>query len=395
MTVGATTICVSPRDPMIVRDGRPFGETQRRMRALDWPYPSVLTGSLRTLVAKSAGREFSDDVVRDLERIRVCGPFPQARETLYFPAPADVLRVPVQADESVVALRPERVESGGGCDLPAGMQPVLPPGGVPTTSKPLRIPMFWSLATIQRWLSAPLGDGFRVDWRKDALEVPFKEERTHVSIEVASGAAAEGLLFSTAGLALESLPRSPVQVKDLEPAFLVLRAEAEGWTLDALRSLNAFHPAGGERRLVHWRSEETGPWECPESLLAGLKNARRVRMMLASPAIFSDGWKPGWLKPGQAGFEGTIPDSNVEVRLRGASLSSWLPISGWSLKPPVGPKAIRRLVPAGAVYFFEIQRGDPTSLGDRWLRSVCDEPQDRRDGFGLALWGTWDCHQNA
>ena len=27
---------------------------------------------------------------------------------------------------------------------------------------------------------------------------------------------------------------------------------------------------------------------------------------------------------------------------------------------------------------------------DLWLRSVCDERQDRLDGFGLALWGIWD-----
>jgi CRISPR-associated protein Cmr3 len=52
------------------------------------------------------------------------------------------------------------------------------------------------------------------------------------------------------------------------------------------------------------------------------------------------------------------------------------------------PKAARRLAPAGSVYFFEA-RGATSALARLWLEPVSDLPQDRNDGFGLALWGVW------
>jgi CRISPR-associated protein Cmr3 len=48
---------VQVRDPLIARDGRPFGTGQgSRMRSLDWLLPSVLAGSFRSLVGENCGR---------------------------------------------------------------------------------------------------------------------------------------------------------------------------------------------------------------------------------------------------------------------------------------------------------------------------------------------------
>jgi CRISPR-associated protein Cmr3 len=59
------------------------------------------------------------------------------------------------------------------------------------------------------------------------------------------------------------------------------------------------------------------------------------------------------------------------------------------LAEPRGPKPVRRMVPAGGVYFFELLKGQSSDLEKLWLESVSDEEQDRRDGFGLATWGIW------
>jgi CRISPR-associated protein Cmr3 len=59
----------------------------------------------------------------------------------------------------------------------------------------------------------------------------------------------------------------------------------------------------------------------------------------------------------------------------------------------IGPRLFRHgnLVPAGSVYFFEVLSGNAEDLvKNLWLRSVCDEDQDRWDGFGLAIWRLWD-----
>jgi len=110
--------------------------------------------------------------------------------------------------------------------------------------------------------------------------------------------------------------------------------------------------------------------------------------VLATPGIFSRGWRPGWLDDS---FCGQIPGTGLKVRLLGACVEQWRPISGWGLeKGSAGPKPVRRMVPAGSVYFFEVLHGTASCLPDVWLKSVCDEMQDRKDGFGLALWGIWD-----
>ncbi len=43
-----TTLDITCRDPIVARDGRPFGRGQStRMRSLTWPTPSLVAGSLR------------------------------------------------------------------------------------------------------------------------------------------------------------------------------------------------------------------------------------------------------------------------------------------------------------------------------------------------------------
>ncbi len=112
--------------------------------------------------------------------------------------------------------------------------------------------------------------------------------------------------------------------------------------------------------------------------------------MLATPLPFTQ----GWLRVEEETVKsiiGTPPGSNVELRLVSAVIGRWQPISGWSIEngKPQRPKPLRRMVPAGSVYFFEVQGKITAGLADLWLNSVCDDEQDRRDGFGLSLWGTW------
>ena len=113
-------------------------------------------------------------------------------------------------------------------------------------------------------------------------------------------------------------------------------------------------------------------------------------MVLVTPAVFCGGWKPGWVNEE---LVGTPPGANVTLRLVGVSIQRWRAVSGWSLAnlpgQPRGPKPVKRLVPSGGVYFFETIDGKASGLADRWLESVSDDDQDRRDGFGLAVWGVW------
>jgi CRISPR-associated protein Cmr3 len=164
------------------------------------------------------------------------------------------------------------------------------------------------------------------------------------------------------------------------------------WCAHAVENLDAIHPFGGERRLAHWKAAEGtyAGWGCPAELRSALAGYTRIRMTLATPAIFGEGWKPAWLG---ADLIGAPPGSRTRLRLIGATIKRWQAVSGWSLAnlpgQPRGPKPIRRIVPAGGTYFFETVDAGESDLADHWLEPVSDHPQDRRDGFGLAVWGVW------
>ena len=110
-------------------------------------------------------------------------------------------------------------------------------------------------------------------------------------------------------------------------------------------------------------------------------------MALASPAVFDGGWRPRWVQDGKP--PGLDPRDDVTLKLVSVCVPRWRPLSGWNFEAGrTGPKAARRMVPAGSVYFFEA-RGATSALARLWLRPVSDQEQDRKDGFGLALWGVW------
>lgn len=408
------SVTISPHDPLLVRDGRPFGaggESGNRARSVDWPYPSTVAGAIRTLIGKLMAPEdgrnpFHDE--RFLARLKgtaVVGPLPVAAGELYVPAPRDALAHQDESTKAVYwdALRPERPADGAGCDLPA---PGLCPVRILHSEKPPEMPGFWSLKSALTWLGT---DRPEMGFQPVGLPKFVKDERTHVRIDPARGTAAEAQLFSTEGLVFPDvdLPvdgeRAGESGRRLVRPAVSLAAQvgpADDEIAARLAGLDALHPLGGERRLARFRFGDAAEmWQGPRTLRDALAGADGFRMVLATPAIFAGGWLPGWLKETDNGFlEGTPPGApfDLRLRLRGACVERWRPVSGWSLeRGQRGPKAVRRVVPGGSVYFFEKVSGSGSSLADLWLRPVSDGDQDRRDGFGAALWGVWrnDCDE--
>ena len=54
------------------------------------------------------------------------------------------------------------------------------------------------------------------------------------------------------------------------------------------------------------------------------------------------------------------------------------------------PKAMRKAVAAGAIYWFEIISGDPQELTELMMQSVSDDQQDQHDGFGIVSIAPWE-----
>ena len=388
--MSVTILQLSPHDPIIARDGRPFGAGQgNRMRGLGWLPPSVVAGSFRTALVKAhPGLNFADDMPHRLMAIEVAGVFPTVGSELYLPAPNDCVW---NGDTGEVhAIKPFSIDQGG-CDFPIdGLRPVMYSNDPKKPDfKPKPVPAWWPVGKLIEWLL-----GKPVTFDAEFLDAGVQETRDHVCLDADTGAAAEGQIFTTEGLNVTHLPRYGVaESRPFHERFaeiaLSARVTMPEEAFEHVTILNTWHPLGGERRLVHWqRNDAAQLWTCPEVVKAALETATQIRMVLASSAIFDHGWRPDWLDAKT--LTGTPIGDGPTLRLTGVSNIRWKAVSGWSLAPPRGPKPIRRMVPAGSVYFFEKVDGEGRTLATNgWLRPVSDARQDRNDGFGLALWGTW------
>lgn len=372
---------IQPHDPLISRDSRPF-QSGGRVKSLNWIYPGVTAGSIRTLLGKlrQDGQPFTPEVLEELLALEFTGPFPISGNKLYLPTPQDVvLYEDPQGQRQQMVLKPAPLPEGAGCNLPVQK---LWPLKITQDIKALPGPAFWSFELLSRWLlSDP--DTLRLsESSTETLESLLQEERMHVEINPMSSTAEEGRLCSTTGLVFPDL-----KVKDRLELGIALKLTGQMPQIQKLKNNGQFHPIGGERRLSHIRTTPHDLWQTPAKARERLSVSQGLRMYLASPALFNKGWLPDWLD--SESLEGNIPGTDVKVRLRSACLTRWQAISGWSLKDR-GPKPLRRMVPAGSIYFFERLSGDAAQLAECWFKSVSDNEQDRRDGFGTALWGIWN-----
>ncbi len=399
-------LSITPHDPIIARDSRPFG-AGLRMKSLDWPYPSVLAGSVRTALGKINGKGFEKNTVDALKQVSVYGPLPSLGDTLYFPAPRDLLvDGSNENDRKTYAIRPVALQPGDGCNLPnPALQPAMLPSTVLGEFKPTTPLPFWSFDQMVSWLENPGDKPFNApviskndnDGTPNGLTFPQKESRFHVMMAESSGSAEDGMLFETVGLDFSARGST-------NSCRIAARVESANEFAELIPGLAGCNTIGGERRVSTWEIKDAPPngWNCPDQIKTALVGKKKIRMVLATPAYFERGWLPGWID--QTTLTGHPPGDpeHITLKLVSACVERWKPISGWSMEKKEnrtpGPKPLRRLVPAGSVYFFECTEGDAPKLAmDLWMKPMSDESEDNReksDGFGLALWGVWDYEMN-
>lgn len=385
------TYVLEPRMPLMFRDGRPFGAADRA-ETLAFPLPSTVAGALRTAHGERLRMDYSKDAQKLLEK-EVRGPILARRDLTadrwetFFPKPANALYlVDENGNKRLHRLVPQAKDQAGaeGCDLPDDhLWPVLLRGS--EKGKPGGGPAFWSFERTCQWLKGGDLQGISVDaLGADALPV---DQRTHVAIDEESRTNRAGQLYQTSGLDF-----GPRRIQLVRGKHVGWEQQEYGLVANAdLDCPDVYRTVGGEARLARIRRGD-GVWpECPEDILSGDK---WLVLVLATPAIFAEGWRPGWLD--SSTLEGTPPGvTGLRLRLKAAAVDRWRPVSGWDLAARGGKgaaRAVRRMVPAGAVYWFEIVESSsppPEIAKALWLKPVSDHEQDRRDGFGLVLVGSW------
>jgi hypothetical protein len=238
----------------------------------------------------------------------------------------------------------------------------------------------WPLEAVIAWGLGEESVPFPESWSLLSAEGPHpivREPRVHVAIDPERQTALPEALFSSGGLRVADRFRFAVEVSTPADGGLALPAPS------GLRVL------GGESRTVACSASS-------EALLPGFEVYRAsverflgaaqaplgLRVQLLTPGDFG-GWRPRW-------------PAAVTAPVVAVAMNRHQAVSGWNLRGQ-RQRAVRRLVPAGTVYYL----GPFTGAGDLleawralWGVSLCDGlPGDpatflappAHDGYGVAL----------
>jgi CRISPR-associated protein Cmr3 len=393
-----TTIALllRPLDVLLFRDARPFGVGDSGRSQL--PLPQTFAGLIKTYLTHKfewSSRDWHGHHSQPEEerpwhaRLKFRGPWlfadrlPTTPRGPLVPTPADVICLGKNKDAKLDRLRPL---ADADAKLLSGWSPpidTMRPLWLAGQDAPVTASGFLDVNQTRSYLAG------EVPTQPHPLDVfAESEQRTGIGIEPDRLTAdqEQGLIYSASFWRLQNgvcfygeikLPDADARpgprgepvpsASDLFPAGLTL-------------------PWGGEGRRVCVEPTERVDW----GRLQPPSSDSRLLSLLVTPGIFSNGqhrWKPREL--------GT---------LIAAAAPKPLPVSGWDLAGGQDnghrerPRPTRFAVPAGGVYFW--QRSEKTmqrdgSAAPAPLTSPCDRPQDRDNGWGLALFGTWkDCDLN-
>lgn len=368
---------------LVFRSGKPFG-AQSDTHDIVFPFPSSVAGVIRTLSAQQKNNDFSGKFdVEQLKKITANGIFLAQQDDagnpkLFAPKPADALYLKNQDTNQIelVRLMPQAIPENSGCDLPhADLLPVQLP--LNRKGKAQGGKAFWLLSD---WLDWHNGKKLTFDdIQQNGVNLPEIDARTHVAIDRITQTSLDQHLFQTAAYDFANQRKKHHQGwEETRLGFVI--ATPEELANDAVRF-------GGEGRLSRLEKVNLteNPFRKPEI------NCKKIKLTLLTPAIFAQGWLPAWLDKDT--LEGTLTLSdNVNVRLKlcAVAMDRWLPVSGWDLAEHK-PKATRKAVGAGSIYWFEILNDDvnANTLTSLAYQAISDDEQDKRDGFGIVAITEW------
>ncbi|MBP7569103.1 MAG: CRISPR-associated protein Crm3 [Acidobacteria bacterium] len=375
-------LALVPRDGIFCKDGRGWHTSASgRGHGLDWPWPSTILGALRSAWGRGeetrSGVPFGPDewrtrtaairLGRTLVLRRQHG-VPWRVEDTTWPVPLDALWL--EGHREVYRLEPVQplVTTLGRDDDEAReslWRPVLDSAG-----KPLAPPRWWNSDDFSDWLA---GRSVAVRDRDEVLTTT-RRIQVHVGILPEELTADEGVLFSHD--IIETVEPSAEWAIGAEVAL-------PNGALSGLATL------GSDARLARVEPLPAALFEPPARLLEAFRSpCQGLRVVAVTPLCFEKGWLPDGLDVRDCAYRGRLPGLDAEVILRAAFVPRPVHVSGWDMAANA-PKPTSRMVPPGAVYFFERSDGKPFGEADArslWLGALGTRTDE---GFGRVVPGVW------
>lgn len=382
--------------PLVFRSAKPFGS---KMSAQDmiFPLPSAGAGLIRYLgITQGKLPPVKDDLkskplsealqhaeYEQVLSVKSYGVYlTQYSDTetakILVAKPANSLYVEDDdGNTKLVRLAPQPIDADCGSDLPNHLLYVqtVDEGGkaIALKGKPKSGVNYWAIADVYRWQQ---GENLTYDQVRDngVTSIPT-DIRTHVAIDDITLSSEEGRLFQTASydLGYQAKPNHN-GFEDKRLGFVIF---SEQMLDDDLATF------GGERRLSDFKKTTAKLFNAmTQADVDSMNQAKGFSLTFITPCIFANGYLPNWID--EPTMQGTLPNSTIKVQLKAVAIERWQAISGWD-SLLWQPKAMRKAVSAGSVYWFSlIDDMDLTTL-QRLSQSLADDVYDQNDGFGMAI----------
>ncbi len=313
---------ISPLDTVFFRDDRPFYKgAENYASGVFPPAPSVVYGAMRTAFFARyipKGPEKGDPT----EGFRLKGLYLQCDGEPCFPLPRDCVHIKEEKENRAILLRLKENDLISNYALPYLLTPPEVLEVIDIAGGLLSAP---SLKDYLHLLSAE----FYFDLLEDYV---MAEPKIGIGRSRVTRTAEDAMLYQ-------------IEMKRLEN--LNFLADYSGLDLPREGLLKL----GGEGKPAAFKKVEKIE-VAPPRLEGNL-----FKLYLATPAVFSQGWLPGWLdeKTLVGNYQG------LKLRLLTACLGRYEPIGGFNIGKK-RPKPLRRAVPAGSVYYFELLEGDVSDI---------------------------------
>ena len=346
-------IKIDALDTLFFRDGKPFtmGEDTWANGVFP-PYPSVIYGALRSAYFSHHLNELKkanndDDPTRDL---KIKGFYILADNKAYLPLPNDCVKEKGGKDNFVSVLpMPELKNIKSSCPtqyaLKSKKEEVVEniDGGLINIK---------SFGEYLKCAKGPFSSILKVADRV------LPEPKIGIGINKETGTSEEGKLYR-------------VDMRRLGDFGLLV--DFKGLDL----SKRGMMKLGGEGKAVSYKQFKPVDFSIDNFNFDG----KRFKLYLSTPAIFKNGWLPAWIN------EQTLIGEykGLELKLLTASIGKPISIGGFDMRKRM-PKAMRKAVPAGSVYYFEIIEGDIQQAIEIFNQSAISEFY-REQGFGIAYVG--------
>jgi len=357
---------MKPIDLLFFRDGKPFtmgDDTWASGNII--PAPSVIYGALKAAYYSVYPDEFekiSADNDPASENITVEGIYFRFENSNFFPLPLDYV---YEKNKSAIEKRKEKRD--GEYQVKLLEEPVKRNFSSADQFK-LSI-SDEEVETLDNGLITELDLGVYLRNFSSAKEINaiklddliVKEPKIGIGRENTTHTTAEGKLYRVGMIRFKNLDLG-VKTKENLQEILGLKTKL-----------------GGEGKIVEI-TEDTKDFEIEEVDFSG--EISKIKLYLSTPAVFENGWLPKWID--KRTFEGEY--NGIKLKLFSAFIGKPQYIGGFDMAKRC-PKPMKKVVPAGSVYYFEVLEGNKEELINTFHGKSISEFDTNKQGFGITFLG--------